>query len=55
MGGGRTTPSSTTLFFTGMRPSEAVAVRVASVNFGARTIFVDRSRHLGEEAATKTA
>ncbi len=44
-----------TLFFTGMRPSEAVAVRVSSVNLGARTVFVDRSRHLGQEAATKTA
>ena len=44
-----------TLFFTGMRPSEAVAVRIRSVNFGARTVQVERSRHLGAEAAPKTA
>lgn len=43
------------LFFTGMRPSEAVAVRVGSVNLRARTIQVERSRHLGEEAAPKTS
>lgn len=40
-----------TLFLTGMRPSEAVAVRVACVNLKARTIQVERSRHLGAEAA----
>jgi len=44
-----------TLFFTGMRPSEAVAVRVGSVNLRARTIQVERSRHLGAEAAPKTS
>ncbi|MCC6848829.1 MAG: tyrosine-type recombinase/integrase [Deltaproteobacteria bacterium] len=44
-----------TLFFTGMRPSEAVAVRLRSVNLKARTLHVERSRHLGEEAAPKTA
>lgn len=44
-----------TLFFTGMRPSEAVAVRLSSVNLRARTLHVERSRHLGEEAAPKTA
>ena len=43
-----------TLFFTGMRPSEAVAVRLRSVNLGARTVQVERSRHLGAEAAPKT-
>ncbi len=43
-----------TLFFTGMRPSEAVAVRVRSANLGAGTIQVERSRHLGAEAAPKT-
>lgn len=43
-----------TLFFTGMRPSEAVAVRVGSLNLGARTVQVERSRHLGAEAAPKT-
>jgi integrase len=44
-----------TLFFTGMRPSEAVAVRIGGVNLGARTLQVERSRHLGVEAAPKTA
>lgn len=44
-----------TLFFTGMRPSEAVALRIRSVNLKARTLQVERSRHLGEEAAPKTA
>ena len=43
-----------TLFFTGMRPSEAVAVRIRSVNLGTRTVQVERSRHLGTESAPKT-
>jgi integrase len=43
-----------TLFFTGMRPSEAAAVRMRSANLGAGTIQVERSRHLGAEAAPKT-
>jgi len=43
-----------TLFFTGMRPSEAAAVRVRSVNLRTGTIQVERSRHLGTEAAPKT-
>jgi integrase len=43
-----------TLFFTGMRPSELVAVRVGSINIHARTLQVERSRHLGAEAAPKT-
>jgi integrase len=43
-----------TLFFTGMRPSELVAVRVGSVNLHAHTLQVERSRHLGAEAAPKT-
>ncbi len=43
-----------TLFFTGMRPSEAVAVRIRCLNLGARTVQVERSRHLGAEAAPKT-
>ncbi len=43
-----------TLFFTGMRPSEAAAVRIRTVNLGAGTIQVERSRHLGAEAAPKT-
>jgi integrase len=44
-----------TLFFTGLRPSEAVAVHIRSVNLKARTLQVERSRHLGEEAAPKTS
>ena len=43
-----------TLFFTGMRPSELCAVRIRSVNLKAGSIQVDRSRHLGVEAAPKT-
>jgi integrase len=43
-----------TLFFTGMRPSEAVAVRLGNVNLQTRTIQIERSRHLGAEAAPKT-
>ena len=37
-----------------MRPSELVALRVGSVNLPARTLQVERSRHLGSEAAPKT-
>jgi len=37
-----------------MRPSELIAVRVGSVNLHARTLQVERSRHLGTEAAPKT-
>lgn len=44
-----------TLFFTGLRPSEAVAVHIRSVNLKARTLQVERSRHLGEETAPKTS
>ena len=43
-----------TLFFTGMRPSEASAVRLRSVDLRVGTIQVARSRYLGKEAATKT-
>ena len=43
-----------TLFFTGMRPSEAAAVRVRNVNLRTGTIQVERSRHLGTEVAPKT-
>jgi integrase len=43
-----------TLFFTGMRPSELVAARVGSLNIHVRTLQVERSRHLGAEAAPKT-
>jgi integrase len=37
-----------------MRPSEAVAIRIRSVGLGTRTLQVERSRHLGAEAAPKT-
>ncbi|MGO9455182.1 MAG: Arm DNA-binding domain-containing protein [Candidatus Binataceae bacterium] len=43
-----------TLFFTGMRPSEVAAVRLRSVNLRAGALQVERSRHLGAEAAPKT-
>jgi len=43
-----------TLFFTGMRPSEAVGLRVGNVSLRAGTIQVERSRHLGFETAPKT-
>jgi integrase len=43
-----------TLFFTGIRPSEAAAMRIRSVHLGAGTLHVERSRHLGEEAPPKT-
>jgi integrase len=35
-----------TLFYTGMRPSEAVALRVRSLDLGGGTLFVERSRSL---------
>lgn len=44
-----------TLFFTGLRPSEAAAVHIRSLNLKARTLQVESSRHLGEEAAPKTS
>jgi integrase len=37
-----------------MRPSEAAAVRIRSVNLGAGSVQVECSRHLGAEAAPKT-
>src|SRR5258705_7977252 len=43
-----------TLFFTGLRPSEAVAFRNNSVDLRAGTLRVERSRSLGHEAAPKT-
>ena len=33
-----------TLFYTGMRPSEAVALRVRSLDLGSGTLFVERSQ-----------
>ena len=44
-----------TLFYTGMRPSEAVALRLKSLDLGNGTLFIERSRSLGSEAAPKTA
>ena len=43
-----------TLFFTGMRPSEAVAVRNSALDPRAGTLRIERSRSLGHEAAPKT-
>jgi integrase len=42
------------LFFTGMRPSELAALRIRCLNLVAGTLRVERSRHLGAEAAPKT-
>ena len=44
-----------TLFWTGMRPSEAVAMRWCEVDLDAGVLRVVRSRHLYEESAPKTA
>jgi integrase len=44
-----------TLFYTGMRPSEAVALRLKSLDLANGTLIVERSRSLGAEAAPKTA
>jgi integrase len=44
-----------TLFYTGLRPSEAVALRLKSLDLASGTLFVQRSRSLGVEAAPKTA
>jgi integrase len=44
-----------TLFYTGMRPSEAVALRLRSIDLAAGTLWIERSRSLGAEHAPKTA
>ena len=44
-----------TLFYTGLRPSEAVALRVRSLDLAAGTLFVERSRSLRSESAPKTS
>jgi integrase len=44
-----------TLFYTGLRPSEAVALRVRSLDLAAGTLFVERSRSLKSESAPKTS
>ena len=44
-----------TMFFTGMRPSEAVALRLSDVAAQQRTISITKSRHLGADAKPKTS
>ena len=44
-----------TLFYTGLRPSEAIALRVRSLDLAAGTLFVERSRSLRSESAPKTS
>jgi integrase len=51
---GRFHPFVTTLFFTGMRPSEAVALRVADIDLTRNKIKISKSRYLKYEAPTKT-
>jgi len=43
-----------TLFWSGMRPSETIALRWADVDLRAETAEITKSRHLGAEAAPKT-
>jgi len=43
-----------TLFHTGMRPSEAAALRWGDLDTVAGRVTISRSRYLGNEAATKT-
>jgi integrase len=43
-----------TLFWTGMRPSEVVGLRVGDIDIKQGVAWVSKSRHLGEENATKT-
>lgn len=43
------------LFWTGMRPSEAVALRWSDVDLRTASAIISRSRFLGEEHAPKTA
>lgn len=44
-----------TLFYTGMRPSEASALTWADVDLEQRRISINKSRYLGSESATKTS
>ena len=44
-----------TLFYTGLRPSEAVALRIKSLDLAHHALFIERSRSLGAEAAPKTS
>jgi len=43
-----------TLFWTGMRPSEAIALRWSDVDLGLGKASITKSRHLGAEASPKT-
>jgi len=43
-----------TLFYTGMRPSEATALTWANVNPERKTISITKSRYMGSESGTKT-
>jgi integrase len=43
------------LFYTGMRPSEALALRWGDVDLRRREVMITKSRYLDEEAGTKTA
>ena len=43
------------LFWTGMRPSEAIALRWGDVDLKAGTLSITKSRYLGADNATKTA
>lgn len=53
--GGRYYGFMSTLLLTGLRPSEAVALRVGDIDLERRRLAVCRSRYLGDEHATKTA
>ena len=43
------------LFFTGMRPSEALALRWGDIDLARRELIITKSRYLDEESGTKTA
>ena len=43
------------LFYTGLRPSEALALRWGDIDLSRRELIISKSRYLDEEAATKTA
>ena len=43
-----------TQFWTGMRPSETIALRWGDVDFGTERISITKSRYLGAESETKT-
>jgi integrase len=43
------------LFFTGMRPSEALALRWGNIDLRRGEISITKSRYMNAEGATKTA